>query len=73
MIRFMIVHTRHMKAEVLDGKLTLRLLMDRESVELFINDGERVASSLIPTPIEAQGIAFAADAPLEISVEAHPL
>ena len=56
-----------------EGKLTLRLLMDRESIELFINDGERAVTSLIPTPMEADGITFAADAPLRLSVEAHHL
>ena len=68
-----IAHTRHVKAEVQDGKLTLRLLMDKESVELFINGGERVVTSLIPTPLEAEGITFAADAPLPVSAEAHHL
>ena len=68
-----IVHTRHVPAEARDGKLTLRLLMDRESIELFINDGERVVTSLIPTPMEADQITFAADAVIPVSVEAHPL
>ena len=68
-----IAHTRHVKAEVHDGKLTLRLLMDRESVELFINEGERVVTSLIPTPIESDGVTFAADAPIAMTVEAHHL
>ena len=68
-----IAHTRHVKAEVRDGRLTLRLLMDKESVELFINDGERVVTSLIPTSLEAEGITFAADAPVTLSVEAHHL
>ena len=68
-----IAHTRHVIAEVQDGKLTLRLLMDKESVELFINGGERVVTSLIPTPLSADGITFAADAPITLSVEAHPL
>ena len=68
-----IAHTRHVKAEVQEGKLTLRLLMDKESIELFINGGERVVTSLIPTPLEADQITFAADAPLPISVEAHHL
>ena len=68
-----IAHTRHVKAEVRDGHLTLRLLMDRESIELFINDGERAVTSLIPTPMEADGITFAADEPLSLSVEAHHL
>ena len=62
-----------MKAEERDGKLTLRLLMDKESIELFVNGGERVVTSLIPTPLEADGITFAADAPIDLSVEAHHL
>ena len=68
-----IAHTRHVKAEVHDGELTLRLLMDKESVELFINGGERVVTSLIPTPLASEGITFAADAPLTVTVEAHHL
>ena len=68
-----IAHTRHVPAEVRNGRLTLRLLMDRESIELFINDGERVVTSLIPTPMEADGITFAADADITLSVEAHHL
>ncbi|MBQ7655097.1 MAG: glycoside hydrolase family 32 protein [Clostridia bacterium] len=68
-----IAHTRHVKAEVRNGKLTLRLLMDKESIELFINGGERVVTSLIPTPLSADQITFAADALLCLSVEAHQL
>ncbi|MBQ7184458.1 MAG: glycoside hydrolase family 32 protein [Clostridia bacterium] len=68
-----IAHTRHVTADVKDGKLTLRLLMDRESVELFINDGERVVTSLIPTPMQADGITVEADAPVRLSAEAHHL
>ena len=68
-----IAHTRHVQALARNGKLTLRLLMDKESVELFINGGERVVTSLIPTPLEAEDITFAADAPLRISVEVHHL
>ena len=51
----------------------LRVLMDKESVELFINDGERVVTSPIPTPLDADGISFEADAPISVSVEAHHL
>ena len=68
-----IVHTRHVRAEVQNGTLTLRLLLDKESVELFINGGERAVTSLIPTPLSADGITFAADAPVTLSVEAHHL
>ena len=68
-----IAHTRHVPAEVTGGKLTLRLLMDKESIELFVNNGERVVTSLIPTPLEADQITFAADAEIVLTVEAHHL
>ncbi len=68
-----IAHTRHVKADARDGVLTLRLLLDKESVELFINGGERAVTSLIPTPLEADRITFAADAPIRMTVEAHHL
>ena len=68
-----IAHTRHVKAEPREGQLTLRLLMDKESIELFINEGERVVTSLIPTPLKAEGITFAADAPIQVKVSAHHL
>ena len=68
-----IAHTRHVAAEVQNGELTLRLLMDKESVELFIGGGERVVTSLIPTPLTADQITLAADAPISVRVEAHPL
>ena len=68
-----IAHTRHVRAELKDGRLSLRLLMDKESIELFINGGERVVTSLIPTPLSADGITLEADAPVCVSVEAHHL
>ncbi len=68
-----IAHTRHVPAVVRDGKLSLRLLMDKESIELFVNDGERVVTSLIPTPMEADQITFAGDAEIALTAEAHHL
>lgn len=38
--------------------LKLRLLLDRYSVEVFVNDGEKVMSSVFNTPMEADGIMF---------------
>ena len=68
-----IAHTRHVKAEVQNGELILRLLMDKESIELFINNGERVVTSLIPTPLDADRITFTADAQINMSVKVHHL
>ena len=39
--------------------INLRILVDRFSVEIFVNDGEQVMTSLIYIPLDASGISFA--------------
>ena len=68
-----IPHVRAIKAGPKDGVMTLRLILDGESAELFVNDGEHVISSLIDTPMDAQGITFCADGELTMDVEKHTL
>ncbi len=68
-----IAHIRRVPARERDGRLSLRLLLDRESVELFINGGERTITALIPSPPEADQILLSADAPIHVSAEAHHL
>lgn len=69
-----VAHTRHIKAEPRDGKLTLRLILDKDCAELFINDGERVLSALLDTPTEAKGISFTAQGgPAVFDVVQHTL
>lgn len=41
--------------------LKLRILLDKYSVEVFANDGEKVMSSLFYTPLEADDIVFDSD------------
>ncbi len=53
------ISTRSMKAESINGVLDLRILLDRYSVEIFVNGGERVMTSLIYTPYTAAQISFA--------------
>lgn len=50
--------TRSMYVDAKEGKLKLRLLMDKYTLEVFVNDGEQAMSSVIFTPPEAEGIAF---------------
>lgn len=68
-----IPHVRSIKAGPKDGVMKLRLILDGESAELFVNDGEHVISSLIDTPMDAQGITFCADGELTVDVEKHAL
>ena len=49
---------RSMAVKARDGRVSLRLLLDRYSVEIFANDGESVLTAIIPTPQEADGIRF---------------
>ena len=69
-----IPHTRHIKAEPRDGKLTLRLILDKDCAELFVNDGERALSAVLDTPLPAGKIFFAADGgPACLDVVQHHL
>lgn len=47
-----------MKVSNRAGEIKLRILIDRYSVEIFVNDGEQVMTSLIYTPLDASGIYF---------------
>jgi len=53
--------------------LKLRMLLDRYSMELFVNNGERAASFTLYTPQYADGIRFYADGAAVIDVEKYSL
>ena len=44
-----------------NGELTMRLVLDRLSAEVFINDGEQVLSNVIYTDRSAEDITFFID------------
>ena len=68
-----IIHQRRARVDHQRGELTMRLILDRFSVEVFVNDGGKVMSATIPTDPSADGIAFFADGKLSFSVTAWPL
>ncbi len=53
--------------------LKLRLLLDWYSVEVFVNDGEKVMSSVFYTPMEAEEIFFDTDGAACINVEKYDI
>lgn len=55
-------------SEKQEESLKLRLLLDKYSVEVFVNDGEKVMSSIFFTPIQADGIMFDTDGTARIHV-----
>ncbi|MDE5802201.1 MAG: glycoside hydrolase family 32 protein [Lachnospiraceae bacterium] len=56
-----IIHQRRCLLGTKDGCLKLRLILDRFSAEIFVNDGEQVLSITYYTAQSADGISFYAD------------
>jgi beta-fructofuranosidase len=54
-------YVRKVSAALSDNKLKLRIFIDRCSVEVFIQDGERVITSTVYPKAEAKAIEFFAD------------
>lgn len=57
----------------LNAHCVLRLILDKESVEIFLNDGERAFSYRLFTPREARDIRFSAEGKIHLSCTAHLL
>ena len=68
-----IVHQRSCIVPANGGKISLRLILDRYSCELFVNDGEKVMSMVIFTDVQADGISFSAEGDAIIDVTMHEL
>lgn len=63
-----IIHQRRSLVNHEDGKLKLRVILDRLSVEVFVNDGEQVMTATIDTPQDAKEISFFANGKAVIDV-----
>lgn len=63
-----IIHQRRAKVSAADGKIKLRLILDRYSVEVFVNDGEKAMTATLYTDQEADGISFMADGKVRMNV-----
>ena len=68
-----IVNVREFPVISRNGELKLRIIMDRYSLEIFVNDGEQAASSCIYTPLEAKSISFSCDGTVLVDVEKYDL
>lgn len=53
--------------------IKLRFIMDKNSVELFVNDGEMVLSTVIYTPLQAQDIRFVCDGSAVVDIEKYDI
>lgn len=68
-----IVNVREFPVHGISGEVKLRLIMDRYSLEVFVNDGEQAASTVIYTPLEAKSISFSCDGTVLMDVEKYDL
>ena len=68
-----IVHTRSFLVRYQEGSIKLRIILDRFSLELFVNDGEQAASAVIYTRQEASAISFEAGGSVLMDVEKYDL
>ncbi|MGM9660911.1 MAG: glycoside hydrolase family 32 protein [Faecousia sp.] len=66
-------HVREFPADFHNGKIRLRLLLDRYSAELFVGDGEQAASMVLYTPQNADGITLRCDTAAVVSIEKYDL
>lgn len=68
-----IIHQRRALVDGSEGYLKLRIILDRYSVEIFVNDGEQVLTATMYTEQEADGIIFVADGKVCIDVVKYDL
>ena len=68
-----IIHQRRSHVDSRDGRLQLRIILDRFSAEIFVNDGAQVMTSILYTPQEADGISFFAEGAVRMDVVKYDL
>lgn len=68
-----IIHERKCVVSNRRGDIKLRILLDRFSVEVFVNDGEQSLSATIYTPQTADGISFEVQGQAQLEVEKYDL
>lgn len=68
-----IIHQRRSLVNSKDGELKLRIILDRFSVEAFVNDGEQAMSAIVYTEQAADGISFFADGNVTLDVVKYDL
>lgn len=68
-----IIHQRRAKVTSDKGKISLRIILDRYSMEIFVNGGEYALSATIFTDTDMDGIRFAADGDARMHVTKYDL
>ena len=68
-----IVNIREFPVGTKNGVLKMRVILDRYSLEIFVNDGEQAASCVLYTPVEADAVSFSSDGSVIVDVEKYDL
>ena len=68
-----IVHQRRSKVAWSKKKLKFRIILDKFSAEIFVNDGQQVFTTTIYTDQSAEGITFLADGKVNMDVTKYDL
>lgn len=67
------VHQRSCRVGHEDGEIRLRIILDRNSVEVFVGEGEKTMSMVLVTQESAGGVAFEAIGEAVMDVTMHEL
>ena len=63
-----VIHQRRAQVQTENGVLYLRIVIDRYSVEVFANHGEKVMTATYYTDLDAQGISFNSNGKVNLKV-----
>ena len=67
------IHQRRCQVADQGGELKLRVILDRFSAEVFINDGQQVMTATTLTDADAKGISFEADGGVVMDITKYTL
>ncbi len=68
-----IIHQRRCLVNSKDGTIKMRIILDKFSAEVFVNDGEHVLTVTMYTDLAADGISFFADGAVSMDVVKYEL
>ena len=66
-------HQRRCKVPQNGGNITFRMILDRFSVEIFVEHGEQTLSATMYTDLSADGFRFFADGEVTMDIEKYDL
>lgn len=72
-VRFDTVQRRKFYVRDRGGEIDLRIIVDKDSLEIFVNDGEQTFTGVIYTDISAEQISFRSISEVSVDIECHQI